>query len=96
MYKPATKRVVLTCDVEWHGFDGSNSANNPTFFEFIEGTVQKTTIRDNARNKKENDNKLDLREKEFPSPVHEYTFYEIEDGDNLGENKNKSKHRMKM
>ena len=66
------------------------------FLTFTEVTGQKRTIRENSRNKKENDNKLDLREKEFPSPVHEYTFYEIEDGDNLGENKNKSKHRMKM
>ena len=36
MYNPATKQVVLTCDVKWHGFDGSNAANDPTPFDFTE------------------------------------------------------------
>ena len=32
MYNTATKRVILTHDVKWHGFDGSNTANDPTLF----------------------------------------------------------------
>ena len=39
-----TKRVVLTCDVKWHGFDGANAANDPTLFDCTEGTGQKTLL----------------------------------------------------
>ena len=38
MYNPATKRVILTRDVKWRGFDGANAATEPTLFEFTEGT----------------------------------------------------------
>ena len=63
MYNPATKWAILTCDVKWHVFDGSNAANNPTFFDFTWGTGKKTNIRKIARNKKENDNKTRLKRK---------------------------------
>ena len=56
------------------------------FFDFTEGTGQKTTIRENERNKKENDNILDLRYKQITPPVHELEFDEIEDDENLGGN----------
>ena len=49
MYNTATKRVILTRGIKWHGFDGSNTANYPTLFVFIEGTAQKTKISDNSR-----------------------------------------------
>ena len=49
MYNTATKRVILTRDIKWQGFDGANTANYPTLFDSIEGTVQKTTIGDNSR-----------------------------------------------
>ena len=31
MYNNANKRVILTHDVKWHIFDGSNTENDPTF-----------------------------------------------------------------
>ena len=52
MYNPATKQVILKGDIKWNGFDGENASNEPTLFDFTEGTGQKTTIREYARNKK--------------------------------------------
>ena len=45
MYNNDTKWVVSTRDVKWHKFDGANTANDPTLFDFIEFTGHKTTIR---------------------------------------------------
>ena len=78
--------MVLTCDVKWHRINGENAEIDPTIFDFIEGKGQRTTISENARNKKENDKKLDLWVKELPPPVNEYKFDEIEDDKNLGGN----------
>ena len=50
MYNRATKRLVLIRDVKWHWFYGENAANEPTLFDFNEGTWQKTTIRENEGN----------------------------------------------
>ena len=60
IYNPATKQVIFKRDVKWHKFYVSNAQNDPTLSDFTEGTLQKTTIRENTRNNKENDNKLDL------------------------------------
>ena len=38
MYNTATKRVILTSPIERYGFDGANSANDPTLFDFTEST----------------------------------------------------------
>ena len=38
VYNPATKRVILTHDIKWHGFYGANTSNEPTIFEFTEDT----------------------------------------------------------
>ena len=35
MYNPATKRLVLTCDVNWHVFDVESTANDPTFLNLL-------------------------------------------------------------
>ena len=86
MHNLATSRVILTSDVKWNGFYGANVANEPTLFDFTDGTEKKTTSRENKRNQKENDNKLYLWKKEVPPPVHEYKFIEIEDDENIGGN----------
>ena len=44
MYNTATKRVILTRDIKWHGFDGANAANEPTLFYFTQVTGQKKTL----------------------------------------------------
>ena len=71
--------MILTRDVKWNVFDGEITTKKPINFDLTEGTGHKTTIWENSRNNKENDNKLDLREKELPPPVHEYKCDEIED-----------------
>ena len=47
VYNPATKRVILTHDIKWHGFYGANTSNEPTLFDFTEDTWWKTIIKDN-------------------------------------------------
>ena len=42
MYKTDTKRVILTRDVKWHGFDGENAANDPTLLDLTESKVHKS------------------------------------------------------
>ena len=41
--------MILTHAIKWHGFDGANTANDPAFFDFTEGTGKKTAIRYNER-----------------------------------------------
>ena len=44
MYKPATKEVILTHDIKWHGFYGENTENHQTLPELNEGTGQKKLL----------------------------------------------------
>ena len=94
MYNPATKRVILTRGIKWHGFDGSNTANDPTLFEFTEDTGWKTTMTENETNRKKIIITYTYKKNNFHHQCIGITFMKLRMMIILVEIRNKPKHRM--